>query len=133
MKTSKAEESDGRENSITIQLAPLGISVFSCTPTEPKDKEKEKTPKSAKTNRKMSGAEKTGKDKLNKDKNDKVKNEKDKAGKTAVAAAERLYGLSDKFAEAKAEISSKIINFSARARKHMATMEEKINGRIEQE
>lgn len=40
MKSSKAEECDGKENSITIQLAPLGISVFSCTPTEPEKKEK---------------------------------------------------------------------------------------------
>ena len=29
-----------RKNSITIQLAPLGISVFNCTPTEPEKKEK---------------------------------------------------------------------------------------------
>mgnify|MGYP006964175218 CR=1 FL=1 len=40
MKSSKAEECDGKENSITIQLAPLGISVFNCTPTEPEKKEK---------------------------------------------------------------------------------------------
>lgn len=34
VKTSKAEECDGRENSITVHIAPLGVSVFSCTPVK---------------------------------------------------------------------------------------------------
>ena len=34
VKSSKAEECDGREESITVHIAPLGISVFSCTPVK---------------------------------------------------------------------------------------------------
>ena len=34
VKNSKEEEHDGREDSITVRIAPLGISVFSCTPGE---------------------------------------------------------------------------------------------------
>lgn len=33
-KTSKAEECNGREESIKIQLAPLGVQIFSCTPVK---------------------------------------------------------------------------------------------------
>lgn len=33
VKTSKKEEWDGREHSIAIHLAPMSVSVFSCTPT----------------------------------------------------------------------------------------------------
>lgn len=67
MKSSKAEECDGKENSITIQLAPLGISVFSCTPTEPEKKEKP-----AKTKKTTHS----------------TKNVKEKAGKTCREAGE---------------------------------------------
>ncbi|MBS6644592.1 MAG: 1,4-alpha-glucan branching protein GlgB [Clostridiaceae bacterium] len=35
-KSSKKDECDAREDSITIQLAPLGIHVFSCTPVQEK-------------------------------------------------------------------------------------------------
>ena len=34
VKSSKVEECDGREESITVHIAPLGISVFSCTPVK---------------------------------------------------------------------------------------------------
>lgn len=40
-----------------------------------------------------------------------------KAGETAAAAAERLAGISDKLAEAKAGLSSKIISLSSIARR----------------
>ena len=36
IKTSKKEEADGRENSIEITLAPLGVQIFSCTPVKEK-------------------------------------------------------------------------------------------------
>ncbi len=38
VKASRAVECNGRDNSITIQLPPLGVSVFTCTPAEPKEK-----------------------------------------------------------------------------------------------
>ncbi len=44
VKTSKAEECRGREESIRIQLAPLGVQIFSCTPV----KETKKAPEAAK-------------------------------------------------------------------------------------
>ena len=34
VKTSKAEECNGMEESITIQLAPLGVQIFTCTPVK---------------------------------------------------------------------------------------------------
>ena len=112
MKSSKAEECDGKENSITIQLAPLGISVFNCTPTEPEKKEK---PAKAKKTTHSTKAAFNG-----------------KAGGTAAAAAERLAGISDKLAEAKAGLSSKIISLSSIARRQ-AGLEEGLDKKVGKE
>ena len=47
-KTSKAEECNGREESIKIQLAPLAVQIFTCTPVkEVKTAEPKKSGKSA--------------------------------------------------------------------------------------
>ena len=40
MKQSRAEEWDGKENSIKITVPPLGVSIFKCTPLEPAKKRK---------------------------------------------------------------------------------------------
>ena len=47
VKTSKAEECNGRDESIKIQLAPLGVLIFTCTPV--KEEKTEEPKKSAKT------------------------------------------------------------------------------------
>ena len=44
-KSSKKDECDAREDSITIQLAPLGIHIFTCTPGQEKAKAAVKTTK----------------------------------------------------------------------------------------
>ena len=126
MKSSKAEECDGKENSITIQLAPLGISVFSCTPTEPEKKEKP-----AKTKKTKSVKEKAETDRQS------MMAEaaavfNGKAGETAAAAAERLAGISDKLAEAKAGLSSKIISLSSIARRQTG-LEEGLDKKVGKE
>ena len=36
IKASKKKEADGREDSIEITLAPLGVQIFSCTPVKEK-------------------------------------------------------------------------------------------------
>lgn len=43
MKTSRKEEWDGRDNSITINLPPLGVCVFQCTPVEEAPKKSTKS------------------------------------------------------------------------------------------
>lgn len=59
VKTSKAEEWDGRKNSIVFNLAPMSMSVFTCTPEEPvKAKAEPKAPV------KKPSARKRGKDAL---------------------------------------------------------------------
>ncbi|WP_167955865.1 1,4-alpha-glucan branching protein GlgB [Anaerosporobacter faecicola] len=65
LKYSKPDECDGRENSITITVPPLGISVFTCTPialakTEKKEKASAKT-KTGKAETKASKETKTAK------------------------------------------------------------------------
>ena len=52
-----------------------------------------------------------------------------KAGGTAAAAAERLAGISDKLAEAKAGLSSKIISLSSIARRQ-AGLEEGLDKKV---
>ena len=52
VKQSKAEEKDNRANSITINLAPMSVCVFQCTPEET-----EKPQQTKKTSAKKSGAE----------------------------------------------------------------------------
>ena len=52
-KTSKAEEWNGRDESIKIQLAPLGVHIFSCTPV----KEAKKAPEPPKAAEAKKGAE----------------------------------------------------------------------------
>ena len=49
IKASKKKEADGREDSIEITLAPLGVQIFSCTPVKEKkaDAKKVETKKSA--------------------------------------------------------------------------------------
>ena len=48
VKTSKAEECRGRDESIKIQLAPLGVQIFTCTPVkEVKAAEPKKSGKTA--------------------------------------------------------------------------------------
>ena len=49
IKASKKKEADGREDSIEITLAPLGVQIFSCTPVKEKKAEAKKaeTKKSA--------------------------------------------------------------------------------------
>lgn len=49
IKASKKKEADGREDSIEITLAPLGVQIFSCTPVKEKkaDAKKAETKKSA--------------------------------------------------------------------------------------
>ena len=130
MKSSKAEECDGKENSITIQLAPLGISVFNCTPTEPEKKEKP-----AKT-KKTTHSTKSVKEKVETDLQSMMADAaaafNGKAGGTAAAAAERLAGISDKLAEAKAGLSSKIISLSSIARRQ-AGLEEGLDKKVGKE
>lgn len=41
LKTSKKKEADGRENSISVTVPPLGISIYSCTPIDIQKKEEE--------------------------------------------------------------------------------------------
>ena len=130
MKSSKAEECDGKENSITIQLAPLGISVFSCTPTEPEKKEKPAKVK------KTTHSTKSVKEKAETDPQSMMAEAASafngKAGGTAAAAAERLAGISDKLAEAKAGLSSKIISLSSIARRQ-AGLEEGLDKKVGKE
>ncbi len=49
VKTSKAEECCGREESIRIQLAPLGVQIFSCTPVKEAQKTAEAVKKAEKS------------------------------------------------------------------------------------
>ena len=130
MKSSKAEECDGKDNSITIQLAPLGISVFSCTPTEPEKKEKPAKVK------KTTHSTKSVKEKAETDPQSMMAEAASafngKAGGTAAAAAERLAGISDKLAEAKAGLSSKIISLSSIARRQ-AGLEEGLDKKVGKE
>ena len=118
------------ENSITIQLAPLGISVFSCTPMEPEKKEK---PAKAK---KTTHSTKSVKEKAETDLQSMMAEAaavfNGKAGETAAAAAERLAGISDKLAEAKAGLSSKIISLSSIARRQ-AGLEEGLDKKVGKE
>lgn len=45
VKTSKREECSGKSNSISVQLAPLGVSIFSCTPVKVEStRKKQNTP-----------------------------------------------------------------------------------------
>ena len=147
MKSSKAEECDGKENSITIQLAPLGISVFSCTPTEPEKKEKPaKTKKTTHSTKNVKEKAEKPAEKPAKRNAPAKKAEADlqsmmveaaavfngKAGETAAAAAERLAGISDKLAEAKAGLSSKIISLSSIARRQ-AGLEEGLDKKVGKE
>ena len=147
MKSSKAEECDGKENSITIQLAPLGISVFSCTPTEPEKKEKPaKTKKTTHSTKSVKEKAEKPAEKPAKRNAPAKKAEADlqsmmaeaaavfngKAGETAAAAAERLAGISDKLAEAKAGLSSKIISLSSIARRQ-AGLEEGLDKKVGKE
>ena len=57
VKTSKEEEHDGRENSITVRIAPLGVSVFSCTPDEKKSAKTSAAGRKAKSAKSRAGAE----------------------------------------------------------------------------
>ena len=43
LKQSKAEECDGRDDSIKITVPPLGISIFKCTPLAPAKKQKKES------------------------------------------------------------------------------------------
>ncbi len=73
VKTSKAEECRGREESIQIQLAPLGVQIYTCTPVE----EEKKAAVSKKTEtKKTATAEKAAPAEVKKEK---------KAGKAAAA------------------------------------------------
>ena len=130
MKSSKAEECDGKENSITIQLAPLGISVFSCTPTEPE--KKEKPAKTKKTTHSTKSVKEKAETDLQSMMADAAAAFNGKAGGTAAAAAERLAGISDKLAEAKAGLSSKIISLSSIARRQ-AGLEEGLDKKVGKE
>ena len=147
MKSSKAEECDGKENSITIQLAPLGISVFSCTPTEPEKKEKpvkvkktthstksvkEKAEKPAEKPAKRNAPAKKAEADLQGMMAEAAAAFNGKAGERAAAAAERLAGISDKLAEAKAGLSSKIISLSSIARRQ-AGLEEGLDEKVGKE
>ena len=130
MKSSKAEECDGKENSITIQLAPLGISVFSCTPTEPEKKEKPaKTKKTTHSTKRVKEKAETDRQSMMADAAAAFNG---KAGGTAAAAAERLAGISDKLAEAKAGLSSKIISLSSIARRQTG-LEEGLDKKVGKE
>ena len=130
-----------------IQLAPLGISVFSCTPTEPEKKEKparrKKTTHSTKNVKEKAEkpAEKPAKRNAPAKKGRSRSPEHDggcsggiqwKSGGTAAAAAERLAGISDKLAEAKAGLSSKIISLSSIARRQ-AGLEEGLDKKVGKE
>ena len=130
MKSSKAEECDGKENSITIQLAPLGISVFNCTPTEPE--KKEKPAKTKKTTHSTKSVKEKAETDLQSMMADAAAAFNGKAGGTAAAAAERLAGISDKLAEAKAGLSSKIISLSSIARRQ-AGLEEGLDKKVGKE
>ena len=130
MKSSKVEECDGKENSITIQLAPLGISVFSCTPTEPE--KKEKPAKAKKTTHSTKSVKEKAETDLQSMMADAAAAFNGKAGGTAAAAAERLAGISDKLAEAKAGLSSKIISLSSIARRQ-AGLEEGLDKKVGKE
>mgnify|MGYP000165671304 CR=1 FL=1 len=134
MKSSKAEECDGKENSITIQLAPLGISVFNCTPTEPE--KKEKPAKAKKTPHSTKSVKESVKEKAETDLQSMMAEAaaafNGKAGERAAAAAERLAGISDKLAEAKAGLSSKIISLSSIARRQ-AGLEEDLDKKVGKE
>ena len=130
MKSSKVEECDGKENSITIQLAPLGISVFSCTPTEPE--KKEKPAKTKKTTHSTKSVKEKAETDLQSMMADAAAAFNGKAGGTAAAAAERLAGISDKLAEAKAGLSSKIISLSSIARRQ-AGLEEGLDKKVGKE
>ena len=130
MKSSKAEECDGKENSITIQLAPLGISVFNCTPTEPE--KKEKPAKAKKTTHSTKSVKEKAETDLQSMMADAAAAFNGKAGGTAAAAAERLAGISDKLAEAKAGLSSKIISLSSIARRQ-AGLEEGLDKKVGKE
>ena len=118
------------ENSITIQLAPLGISVFSCTPTEPE--KKEKPAKAKKTTHNTKSVKEKAETDLQSMMADAAAAFNGKAGGTAAAAAERLAGISDKLAEAKAGLSSKIISLSSIARRQ-AGLEEGLDKKVGKE
>lgn len=51
LKTSKKKEADGRENSISVTVPPLGISIYSCIPIDIQTKEKETLKITKPTNR----------------------------------------------------------------------------------
>ena len=118
------------ENSITIQLAPLGISVFNCTPTEPE--KKEKPAKAKKTTHSTKSVKEKAETDLQSMMTDAAAAFNGKAGGTAAAAAERLAGISDKLAEAKAGLSSKIISLSSIARRQ-AGLEEGLDKKVGKE
>ena len=118
------------ENSITIQLAPLGISVFNCTPTEPE--KKEKPAKTKKTTHSTKSVKEKAETDLQSMMADAAAAFNGKAGGTAAAAAERLAGISDKLAEAKAGLSSKIISLSSIARRQ-AGLEEGLDKKVGKE
>ena len=118
------------ENSITIQLAPLGISVFNCTPTEPE--KKEKPAKAKKTTHSTKSVKEKAETDLQSMMADAAAAFNGKAGGTAAAAAERLAGISDKLAEAKAGLSSKIISLSSIARRQ-AGLEEGLDKKVGKE
>ena len=118
------------ENSITIQLAPLGISVFSCTPTEPE--KKEKPAKTKKTTHSTKSVKEKAETDLQSMMADAAAAFNGNAGGTAAAAAERLAGISDKLAEAKAGLSSKIISLSSIARRQTG-LEEGLDKKVRKE
>ncbi len=66
VKTSKAEECNGMDESITIQLAPLGVQIFTCTPVkevkkaaEPEKSKKATESKKEKTTKGTAAGKKT--------------------------------------------------------------------------
>ena len=52
VKTSRRAECDGKEQSITIQVPPLGVCIFSCTPSGPQSVKKEAAAKTEKAKKK---------------------------------------------------------------------------------
>ncbi len=94
VKTSKAEECRGREESIQIQLAPLGVQIYTCTPVE----EEKKAAVSKKTEtKKTATAEKAAPAEVKKEK---------KAGKAA-AAKEKKEDKAEKAGAAEAKKEEK--------------------------
>ncbi len=101
MKQSKAEEADERENSITITVPPMGMSVFSCTPvTAPKKsgkaaKNEDKNTKSEKRAGHRAKTEKQPKEKVAKLKNAAAKIS-EKVSEKAVQVAETVKTAAEK-------------------------------------